>query len=81
MRFLVKVYEDGGLFAVETTDDGSSIVRPLQGSREVAKRLSVFAEVLADDTPDGVARLEDALKFLQQAVTARRNQLLASGGN
>lgn len=69
MRYTVKVYDDGTLFAVETTDDGSAIVRTLQGQREVGKRLSAFVEVLSDDSKDGVARLQQALKFLNNTIT------------
>jgi hypothetical protein len=71
VRFLVKVYEDGGLFAVETSDDGSEIVRTLKGSREVGKRLSAFVEVLGDETPEGVARIQAALAFLSETVSRR----------
>ena len=71
MRFLVKVYDDGSLFAVETSDDGSEIVRPLSGSREVGKRLSAFVEVLGDETAEGMARVQDALAFLQETVKQR----------
>ena len=35
MRFVVKKYEDGNMFAVETTDDGGSIVKSLDGTRQV----------------------------------------------
>ncbi len=69
MRFLVKVYEDGSFYAAETSDDGSEIVRPLKGHREVGKRLSAFVEVLADETPEGVQRIQAALKFLEETVS------------
>jgi hypothetical protein len=75
MRFLVKEYEDGSAFAVETTDDGSAIVKPLRGQREVGKRLSAFVEVLGDDTPEGIARIQDALAYLSQIVTERGRQM------
>ena len=75
MRFIVKTYEDGSTFAVETTDDGSAIVQPLQGNREVGKRLSAFVEILGDDTPEGVARMEAALQFLASTVAARAKSL------
>jgi hypothetical protein len=71
MRYLVKIYEDGSLFAIETSDDGSSIVRPLKGSREVGKRLSAFVEVLCDDTAEGMGRIQDALAFVSQTVSQR----------
>jgi hypothetical protein len=80
MRFLVKVYEDGAMFAVETSDDGSQIVRPLAGSRDVGKRLSAFVEVLGDDTADGAGRIQEALRFLGQAVEQRAQELSKAAG-
>jgi hypothetical protein len=75
MRFLVKQYEDGTRFAVETTDDGSAIVKPLDGKRAVGQRLSAFVEVLGDDTEDGVARIQDALRYLEQVVSERGREI------
>jgi hypothetical protein len=75
MRFVVKTYEDGNMFAVEINDDGSSVVKTLKGAREVGKRLSTFVEVLGDDTEDGVTRIKDALHFLAEAIAERATQL------
>jgi len=76
MRFVVKQYEDGHMFAVETSDDGSSILKPLKGSREVGKRLSAFVEVLGDDTEEGVNRIKEALEYLEEVVTERGKHFL-----
>jgi di/tripeptidase len=75
MRFVVKTYDDGKAFAVEITDDGSSVVKSLKGSREVGQRLSAFVEVLGDDTEEGVARIKEALEYLRQIVEERGAQL------
>jgi hypothetical protein len=75
MRFVVKAYEDGNVFAVEITDDGSSIVKTLQGAREVGKRLSAFVEVLGDDTQEGLNRIKTALELLSETILARGAQL------
>ena len=75
MRFVVKKYEDGNTFAVETTDDGGSIVKSLDGTRQVGKRLSAFVEVLGDDTEDGVARIKEALKYLEEVVSIRSSEV------
>jgi hypothetical protein len=75
MRFVVKTYEDGNLFAVEVSDDGSSVVSTLQGARETGKRLSSFVEVLGDDTPDGASRIADALEYLRGVVLERGKNL------
>jgi hypothetical protein len=80
MRFLAKVYDDGAMFAVETTDDGSAIVQPLAGNREVGKRLSAFVEVLGDDTAEGASRIQEALKFLGNAVSKRNQELQQKPG-
>ena len=74
MRFMVKQYEDGNMFAVELTDDGSSILKALKGSREVGKRLSAFIEVLGDDTDEGASRIREALKYLDEVVSERANE-------
>jgi hypothetical protein len=75
MRFVVKTYEDGKAFAVEITDDGSSVIRSLKGSREVGKRLSAFVEVLGDDSAEGVARIKEALDYLAEIVAGRGAEL------
>ena len=72
MRFIVKKYDDGSMFAVETTDDGSEIVRSLDGSRKVGQRLSAFVEVLADDTADGARRTHEALEYLKKLIEGRK---------
>jgi len=71
VRFLVKQYDSGNMFAIETTDDGSSIVRTLKGSREVGMRLTAFVEVLGDDTKEGIKRVEEALDYLKEVVAER----------
>jgi len=75
MRFVVKKYENGDTFAVETTDDGCAIVKSLAGARQVGQRLSAFVEVLGDDTDDGIARMKEALVYLDEVVTERAAQL------
>jgi hypothetical protein len=72
MRFIVKKYDDGSMFALETTDDGSEIVKSLNGSRKVGQRLSAFVEVLADDTPEGKGRTNEALEFLKELIESRK---------
>ena len=71
MRFVVKKYEDGSTFAVETTDDGSAIIKSLAGSRQVGQRLSAFVEVLADDTVDGARRISESLEYLKEVIAQR----------
>jgi hypothetical protein len=71
MRFVVKKYEDGSMFAVEATDDGSAIIKSLAGSRQVGQRLSAFVEVLGDDTDDGARRISEALEYLQDVIAQR----------
>ena len=73
MRFIVKKYDDGSMFAIETTDDGSEIVRSLDGNRKVGQRLSAFVEVLADDTADGISRTHEALDCIKELIAARKN--------
>jgi hypothetical protein len=75
MRFVVKTYEDGNMFAVEISDDGSSVMNTLKGARDVGKRLSVFVEVLGDDTEVGVTRIKDALEFLAEVIAERGAKL------
>lgn len=78
MRFLVKVYDDGSVFGIETTDDGGAILRHLAGSREVGKRLSAFVEILGDNTPEGASRLREGLRLVEQAISEREAELKPS---
>jgi len=79
MRFVVKKYEDGNLFAVETTDDGGSIVKTLKGERQVGKRLAAFVEVLADSTEEGVAQVREALRYLEEVMAERSREIGQNG--
>jgi hypothetical protein len=41
----------------------------------VGKRLSLFVEVLGDDTEDGVTRNKEALRFLEEVVSERSGEV------
>jgi hypothetical protein len=74
MRIVVNHYADGEMFAVETANDGSVVLRDLVGERRPGARLSTYVEVACDDTEKGLERLEKALEFLQAEVQKRRSQ-------
>lgn len=72
MRLVVKKYADGGTFAVETSNEGSTIVGTLAGTRDVGKRISAYIEVICDDTEEGADRLLAALSWLTEEAEKRK---------
>jgi hypothetical protein len=74
MRLVIKKYACDGLFSVETTNDGGSVVRELGGCRDVGQRISAYLEGTCDDTEEGVDRLLSALSWLREEVEKRRKR-------
>jgi hypothetical protein len=80
MRISIKKYDNGHTYAVETNDDGSEVVKTLVGQREVGQDISVFVEVLADESAEAMNRLLDALSWLTEQVEARKTRELRNPG-
>ena len=72
MRLVIKEYANNGWSAVETTNDGGSIVGELGGSRDVGERISAYLEGTCDDTEEGVDRLLAALSWLKGEAEKRK---------
>jgi hypothetical protein len=69
MRYVCHIYEDGSIYAYETTDDGWKVLGVFEGEMpEPIKRISAFAELSADNTAEGRNRLKKALTLLQEVV-------------
>ena len=72
MRFVITKYACDGLSAVETTDDGSSVVQEFVECADNAQPISAYLEGTCDDTEEGVNRLLAALAWLRDEVEKRR---------
>ena len=72
MRLVVKKYADGGTFAVETTNEGRTVVKTLDGARDVGERISGYIEAICDDTEEGADRLLAALAWLTEEAQRRK---------
>ena len=74
MRIVMNQYGDGDKFAVETSNDGSEVLRDLLGKRKAGARISAYVEVACDDTEQGLERLKESLEFLLEEVHKRSSQ-------
>jgi hypothetical protein len=72
MRLIVKKYSDGNSFIVETTSDGSKVIKELEGTREIGERIAAYLEATCDDNESGVARLIEALTWLREEAEKRK---------
>ena len=75
MRFFVKKYANNRTFAIETSNDGDSVEKEVEGKREVGERISAYAEVMCDDNEIGVDRALEAVSLLQRELEERKKQL------
>jgi hypothetical protein len=70
MRYVCHVYEDGSIYAYETTDNGFRVLRTFEGQAPdpPIKRISAYAEFACDNNEKGIARLKQAMARLQNVV-------------
>ncbi|MFQ6042111.1 MAG: hypothetical protein ACE5PV_14740 [Candidatus Poribacteria bacterium] len=69
MRYVCKVYEDGTLYAYETSDDAWKLKKVFEGQKpEHVHRVSAFAELSCDNNDIGKKRLKQALAKLQDIL-------------
>ena len=71
MRLVIKVYNNGEMYAAETPNDGR-IEKVLVGTREVGERLSVYMEIMFDENELGAKRVIDALGSAQEEMQGRK---------
>jgi hypothetical protein len=53
MRLVLHAHRDGDCHIYETTDDGKSLVRNIEGKRHLGKRITSFVEMACADGADG----------------------------
>lgn len=75
MRLSIKKYDNGETYAVETTDNGSEIIKEMVGERRVGQGITAFVEVLTDETTESADRLLEALEWLKGQIEKKRAQL------
>ena len=76
MRFSIKKYDNGETYAVETSDDGTKIVKEIVGERRVGQGISAFVEVLSDETAESADRLLEAIAWLKEQVEKRKSKYI-----
>lgn len=75
MRFVIKKYANGKTVAFETTDDGGSVVKEIEGATEVGARISAFVELAADENARGVDNALESLNLLTDLVKQKQQKL------
>jgi hypothetical protein len=73
MRLILKKYDKGEESVVETSNDGSSVIKNILGKQEVGQRISALIEAVCDDTEKGAERLLDALGWLTEETQRRKS--------
>ncbi len=71
MRLVVKKYNNGKQYLVETDNDATSVIKE-DGSRQPGERISAFIEVSADDNANGMDRVLDAMRMIMADVEKRK---------
>ena len=77
MRLSIKKYDNGETYAVETTDNGSEIIKEMVGERRVGEGISAFVEVLTDETVESADRLLEALEWLKEQIEKKKSKMAA----
>jgi hypothetical protein len=72
MRLIVQDYAKGGRWAYETSDDGGTLVRDIEGTRQPYERTRAFIEVGCDTSDQGIDRLLNSLAWLTEELKKRK---------
>jgi hypothetical protein len=72
MRLIVKDYAKGGRSAYETTDDGGTLIRELEGPWEAGEPIGAYIEVACDNSDQGIDRLLNSLAWLTEELKRRK---------
>ena len=72
MRLIVKDYAKGGRSAYETSDDGGTLVREIEGTRQPGERIGAYIEVACDNNEQGIDRLLESLTWLTEELKKRK---------
>jgi hypothetical protein len=76
MRIVINQYADGDKFVVETSNDGSVVLRELAGKRKPGARISAYVEVACDDNSKGFERVKESLNILMEEIEKRAGQMV-----
>lgn len=71
MRIVVKQYNNGQQYIVETDNDAKSVITE-GGKRQVGQRISAVIEVSADDNEKGMTEVLEAIKAITDKVNDKR---------
>ncbi len=71
MRIVVKQYNNGQQYIVETDNDAKSVITE-EGRRQVGERISAVIEVSADDNEKGMTKVLEAIKAIADKVNDKR---------
>jgi hypothetical protein len=74
MRIVINQYADGDKFVVETSNDGSVVLRELAGKRKPGARISAYVEIACDDNGKGLERVKESLSIVMDEIEKRRSQ-------
>jgi hypothetical protein len=80
MRIVVKQYNNGQQYILETDNDAKSVITE-EGSRQVGQRISAVIEVAADDNEKGMTEVLEAIKAIAGKVEAKRHEFQRPSGN
>ena len=72
MRLILHAYAEGDCHIYETTDDGKSLVRNIEGQRHLGNRISAFVEMACADDADGYEEVLNALRRLEKEIESKR---------
>jgi hypothetical protein len=72
MRLIVKDYARGGRSAYETSDDGGTLVRDIEGTPRPGERIGAYVEAACDNSEQGIDRLLESLTWLIEELRKRK---------
>ena len=72
MRLILHAYAEGDYHIYETTDDGKSLVRNIEGQRYLGKHISAFVEMACADGAEGYEEALNALRRLEEEIESKR---------
>lgn len=72
MRLIVQDYVRGGRWVYETSDDGGTLVREIEGVPQPSERTGAYIEVACENSDQGVDRLIGSLTWLTEELKKRK---------
>jgi hypothetical protein len=72
MLLIVKDYARGGRSAYETSDDGGTLVREIEGPPRPGERIGAYVEAACDNNEKGLDRLLESVTWLVEELKKRK---------